>query len=167
MKTLFLGTLLLLSQVALFGADRGFIQVGSLYSFVFAGKDPLIARVEANEGGGWFKVSTLQNMPRRDELWVNLGQVQTISLVGENEDAFRFQKQQEFIRGNLEAIAAAIRDYRGQYRRGPDSMDDLARVGFKIPRPIAGEDYNAIDVRGGGPISVVMSNGTEVSVPRR
>jgi hypothetical protein len=159
-----------------------FVKVGSVYTFSLAGISGQpgathIASVLKDEGEGWLKISLVET---KQELWINLAQVQTVVRINENADVLRasMQKSTALVRdsklrsailNNLRMIDAAVDQYRLESGKEPRSLDDIvgATKYVKSLNPIAGESYQALKLSGDGPLSVKTKDGLEVVHSRK
>jgi len=145
-----------------------FIKTGGVYAFLFAGKNPvtdrLIASVVKDEGAGWLKISTVE---KKEELWINLGQVQAILPVSGGIEALQAAMQQKKILSNLREISAGADQFFLETGKVPYSFDELvSRPGYVRPiETVDGEDYRALDFSGNKPLRVRTKEGIELVYP--
>ncbi len=159
-----------------------FLKVGTAYTFTLVASPGqsgarYIASVVKDEGEGWLKISIVET---RQELWINLAQVQTVVRIEENVDVLRAGMQKSTavsrdsnirsaVMNNLRMIAAAVDQYRLENEKEPRALGDIvgATMYIKSIYPVAGENYQTLKLSGDGPLSVKTKDGLEVSYPRR
>ena len=170
MKTSLVLILALVLSSSGYAESPAFIKVGGVYAFLLAGRNPvsdkLIASVLKDEGSGWLRISTIE---KKEELWINLGQVQAILPVSGDADVLRVAMQQKKILSNLREIAAGVAQFSLETGKAPKSVDDIVGAG-KVVRPlesVAGEDYRTIDISGDAPLRVRTNDGAELVYPRK
>jgi hypothetical protein len=144
----------------------GFIKGGEVYNFAIVGqRDPLIALVMKDEGGGWIRVTGIRT---RDEFWLNLAHVQ-LAMPVEQDPGVKSDVEQKQIIANLRKIAEATDRFVQKEGRTPKIDELLGVLGYVAPAPksIAGEEYEALDLAGDGPLTVRTKDGREVTFPRK
>lgn len=148
----------------------GFIKAGEVYAFLLAGRNPvsdqLIASVIKDEGAGWLRISTVE---KKEELWINLAQVQAVLPINANAEVLRSAMQKNKILSNLRKIAAGVDQFRLMEGKEPKSVDDVVGPGKVVwhLENVAGEDYHSVDISGDLPLRVRTRDGIEVVYPRK
>lgn len=155
-----------------FAAVPSFIEVGTVYGFVFAGRaanaESSLAKVEKIDPTGWVEISPL---PKGDRIWINLAQVQVVSIAKANAAQISEALIRRKVYENLLKIASRLDQATILEGQKPKTVAELfGTTSGYIPFEIVdGEDYSKLDLMDGqlAIITIKTKSGYVISFDRK
>lgn len=155
-----------------FAAVPSFIEVGTVYGFLFAGRpanaESSLAKVEKIDPSGWVEISML---PKGERMWVNLSQVQAVVIAKQDANQIQETLIKKKVYENLLRIAQRLDEATILEQKKPKTVGELFGLSNDyIPLESAdGEDYSKLDLMDGdiAILTITTKSGYVVSFQRK